>query len=79
MIRDPDTLDAFLLQVRRDRRKGRYGKALELLNRRMQDAEPNYWHFKKRRDMYRQLGWEHLAEQEARWLLIRFPNKAKDS
>jgi len=67
----------FLLQVRRDRRNGRHGTALALLNRHIPNSKPNYWHFKKRRDIYRELEWRHLAEYEARWLLIRFPERAE--
>ena len=63
----------FLLHVRRERRQGRYGNALELLNRHLSAAEPNYWHFKKRRDLYESLGWEHCRADEDRRLLIRFP------
>lgn len=74
-----DTTDRkyFLLQVRRDRRKGRLGKALALLNKHIPDSAPNYWYFKKRRDIYGELGWDHLAGDEGRWLLIKFPEKAK--
>ncbi len=63
----------YLLQVRRDRRKGRQGLALELLNRHLATESPNEEHFEKRRDMYGELGWEDWRDYEQRWMLIRFP------
>ena len=65
-----------LLRIRRDRRKGRYGEALAQLERMMKSSADNYWHFKKRRDVYKEAGWKHLFEREARWLAIRYPEKA---
>jgi tripeptidyl-peptidase-2 len=65
----------YLLQVRRDRRKGRQGLALELLNRHLATESPNEEHFEKRRDMYGELGWEDLRDYEQRWILIRFPEE----
>jgi len=62
-----------LLTIRRDRRKGRYGRALKLLNKHISASSPNYWYIKKRRDIYEQLGWTHLFDYERRWLPIRFP------
>jgi len=63
----------FLLHVRRERRKGRYGNALSLLNRYIPGSSPNYWYIKKRRDLFGLLGWKHLEAAENKWLLIRFP------
>jgi tripeptidyl-peptidase-2 len=63
----------YLLQVRRDRRKGRQGLALELLNRHLATGSPNEEHFEKRRDMYGELGWDDWRDYEQRWMLIRFP------
>ena len=70
-----DTTDRkyVLLHIRRERRKGRYGKALKLLNRFIPTSAPNYWYIKKRRDVYESLGWKHLAEYESRSLMISFP------
>jgi hypothetical protein len=64
-----------LLHIRRERRKTRYGAALKLLDRYIASSAPNYWHHKKRRDTYEQLGWKHLYESENRWLVIRFPKR----
>ncbi|MCH7689000.1 MAG: hypothetical protein IH899_20380 [Planctomycetes bacterium] len=72
-----DTTDQkyFLLHVRRERRKGRYGNALKLLNKYIPTSAPNYWSMKKRRDIYEKLGWNHLWKYEKNWLLIRFPGE----
>ncbi|MCH7990350.1 MAG: tripeptidyl peptidase II, partial [Planctomycetes bacterium] len=72
-----DTTDQkyFLLHVRRERRKGRYGNALKLLNKYIPTSAPNYWYIKKRRDCYEKLGWNHLWDYEKSWLLIRFPGE----
>lgn len=72
-----DTTDPqyFLLHIRRDRRQGRYGAALALLNKYIETAEPDYWYYKKRRDFYGLLGWDHLESLESKWLLFRFPDR----
>ena len=65
--------DYFLLHVRRDRRQGRFGQAIELLNEYIDDPPATYLHYKKRRDLYGELGWEEWRDYEARWMRIRFP------
>jgi tripeptidyl-peptidase-2 len=72
-----DTTDDkyYLLHVRRDRRKGRQGLALKLLNRHLASEAPNEEHFEKRRDMYGELGWDDWRDYEQRWMLIRFPDE----
>ncbi|MCH8831026.1 MAG: tripeptidyl peptidase II, partial [Planctomycetes bacterium] len=64
-----------LLHVRRERRKGRYGKALKLLGNYKSDSASNYWYHRKRRDIFRKLGWHHLAELEVLQLAIRYPKR----
>jgi tripeptidyl-peptidase-2 len=70
-----DTTDQkyFLLHVRRESRKGRYGNALKLLNEQIPTSAPNFMYIKKRRDLYEKLGWKHCWDYEKRWLVIRFP------
>jgi len=64
-----------LLHVRRDRRRGHLGAAMELLHR-LQDKNPdNYWYYKKLRDLYGELKWEHLQADAAAWMVIRFPDR----
>lgn len=67
----------YLLHVRRERRRGNLGAALELLNRHIKGT-PSYWPLKKRRDIYRELGWKHLDKNATHWLLRSFP-KTYDS
>ncbi len=71
-----DTTDEeyVLLHIRRERRRERFGAALELLNEQISKAKPTFWYHKKRRDIYEKLGWDHLWENERRWLRIRFPD-----
>lgn len=73
-----DTTDAeyVLLHVRRERRKDRYGAALKLLNEQIQRTDDEYWYFKKRRDIYEKLGWEHAYEREWGRVLQMFPERA---
>ncbi|MBW3543017.1 MAG: tripeptidyl peptidase II, partial [Planctomycetes bacterium] len=70
---DPEDREYFLLTVRRERRKERFGRALELLNRHIPDAPPNRWYIKKRRDVFEALKWPHWRELEQSRLLGRFP------
>lgn len=63
----------FLLHIRRERRLGRRGNCLKWLNHYIPQAEPTYFYYKKRRDLYQELGWQHLYEYERDWLLRRFP------
>ncbi len=62
-----------LLHIRRLRRLNRNGEALKLLNKEIAQSAPNYWLYKKRRDVFKDLGWNHAYERAARWLAIRFP------
>ena len=64
-----------LLHIRWLRRNERYGKALEILNRDLDDSAPDYWRLKKQRDIYKDLGWQHAANHATRWLAVRFPER----
>ena len=64
-----------LLTIRRERRLQNSGRALELLERYINDQPPNYWYFKKRRDIYGELGWRMLRERAHEEILVRFPEK----
>ena len=72
---DTTEKDYVLLHIRRERRHKRFGNALKLLNELIAKSPSNYWHFKKRRDIYEQLGWTHLHDNARRWLTIRFPDE----
>ncbi len=65
----------FLLHLRRERRQGRPGVALQLLLQQSSNAAPSYLHAEKRRDLAEELGWSHQFEYERRWLPIMFPAK----
>ncbi|MBX3436779.1 MAG: S8 family serine peptidase [Planctomycetaceae bacterium] len=66
----------YLLQIRREQRRERYGTALKLLNQHIDGASPaDRQQMEKRRDLYEKLGWEDWYEYEQRWLLIQFPDE----
>ncbi len=65
--------DYVLLHIRWLRRKERYGEALALVNKLIAEQPVNFWYHKKRRDIFKSLGWKDLADYESNWLLIRFP------
>ena len=66
-----------LLSIRYHRRRGEYGAALNVLNAMSEQVPPqsgeNFWHTKKRRDLYRDLGWTAWADYENRWMLRKYP------
>ncbi|GAB4139011.1 MAG: hypothetical protein Tsb009_07640 [Planctomycetaceae bacterium] len=70
-----DTTDKkyVLLHVRRERRKQRYGLALEFLRKYDSPNSTNYFYHKKHRDIYEKLGWKHLAGYVSRSMIRRFP------
>jgi tripeptidyl-peptidase-2 len=72
-----DTTDNrhFLLHVRRERRAGRPGLALEALQRHLPGLVPDRHQHEKRLELLTELGWKHWEEYERRWLLIRFPQQ----
>jgi tripeptidyl-peptidase-2 len=75
-----DTADAehYKLQVRRDRRRGHFAQALQLLNRHKDLSHEDRELAEKRRDVYSELGWEDWRDYEQRWVLVRFPEEHQD-
>jgi tripeptidyl-peptidase II len=71
---DTTESDYVLLHIRRDRRKERYGLALQQLNKEIAGTSParKLLHT-KRRDLYEHLGWDDWRDYEHAWLLIQFP------
>lgn len=68
--------DYYLLHIRRDRRRSRYGSAIKLLNKHMDSASPpSRLQHKKRRDLYELLGWEDWRAYEHKWMLIGYPGE----
>ena len=70
---DTTTKDYFLLHIRRDRRKGNYAQAIQLLNKHSGKEQPVYLHHKKRRDLYELLDWKDWQQYEQNWMLRYFP------
>ena len=62
-----------LLPIRRYRRQARLSEALKLLNTHLKRVPAEYRLFKKRADIYDELGWRHWAKYERKWMVIRFP------
>lgn len=62
-----------LLPAHRQWRQERYGSALALLNKFLAAAEPDQRYFEQRVQLYKLLGWDHLAAAEEKWLVLRFP------
>ncbi len=62
-----------LLHIRRERRHGRFGLALESVNKEIKSQPPKKLLFKKRGDIYDELGWKGWRDYERKWMLLRFP------
>ncbi|MAG93163.1 MAG: hypothetical protein CMJ48_05375 [Planctomycetaceae bacterium] len=61
------------LQMRRERRRERWGVALGLLNGAISKEPSQRRYYEERRDLYEQVGWETPRQREAERLLARFP------
>jgi hypothetical protein len=61
------------LHARREWRHDRLGSALAALNKYLAHPDAHPRAFEDRRQLYHRLGWQHLAEAEAKWQVIRFP------
>jgi len=64
-----------LLQVRREKRLGRLGKALEHLNAKIKGAPHEKRLYEKRIRLLNELTWTEWRDYEKRWFIIRFPEK----
>ncbi|MBZ0269705.1 S8 family serine peptidase [bacterium] len=60
------------LHIERERRRGRIATALDLLNDRIDDADPDRERYEKRIALLTELGWGSWAAYEKQWLLRRF-------
>jgi len=63
----------FLLHARRERRHGRPALALKLINRHLKDTPTRRLLYKKRGDLFDELGWNHWRDYQRKWMLLRFP------
>jgi tripeptidyl-peptidase-2 len=61
------------LLVARESRRGRHGRALEVVDGLIADAPAERDRRERRIELLRELGWDHLADEEERWLAVRFP------
>ena len=65
----------FLLEVRKERRKGNFAQALLLLNKNFNAKQPEFKLLKKQRDLYKELGWKDFQQRIETQLLKQFPKK----
>ncbi len=71
---DPTGSDYWLLAVRKDRRVKHFATAIQSLNKNLKDSSP-LLHFKKRRDMFGELGWENWKNWQQQQMLLKFPKQ----
>jgi tripeptidyl-peptidase-2 len=62
-----------LLAARYEWRQERYGQALSLLDKALAALPPDSRRSELRVQLYRLLGWNHLADAERKWIVLRFP------
>ncbi|RCS52891.1 hypothetical protein DTL42_08670 [Bremerella cremea] len=60
-----------LLHLRRLRRHGQEAEALQLLNKMIKEDPTNLLLYKKRSDIYGELGWDFAEKNEEQWRLLR--------
>jgi len=60
-----------LLHLRHLRRHGQEGEALQLINKMIAEDPTNLLLYKKRSDIYGELGWKFAEENEEQWRLLR--------
>ena len=70
---DPAEGKHVLLHIRRQRRHNRQASALKSLNEHIHDSPPTRLLFKKRSDIYDELGWDQWRDYEQKWMILRFP------
>ncbi|MCA8988563.1 MAG: tripeptidyl peptidase II, partial [Planctomycetaceae bacterium] len=65
---------SYLLLVRKHRRTGEYAQAIQLLNKKLDESSP-LLHYKKRRDMFGEMGWEAWQSWQQQQMLLDFPKE----
>ena len=68
---DPTEKKYALVHIRRLRRHDHQAEALEELSKIISEEPTNLLLYKKRADMYGELGWENLQQNENQWKLLR--------
>jgi len=64
-----------LLAIRRYRRLGRHTEALKLLDKQLGRVPSEYRLYKKRADIFKEMGWTHWEKYERVWMSLRFQKK----
>lgn len=70
---DPKDAKYVLVFLRRERRHSRPATALKVLNEHINNSPPKKLLYKKRADIFDELGWKHWHDYEQKWMLLRFP------
>ncbi|KAK9724622.1 hypothetical protein RND81_05G087400 [Saponaria officinalis] len=64
-----------ILSVIRERRSGRLGTALKVLNDILDDTQPPKKKlYELKLSVVEEIGWKHVASYERQWMLVRFPS-----
>ena len=71
---DPAGSDYWLLEVRKNRRSKQTAIAIKLLNKNLKASSP-LLHYKKRRDMFNELGWDNWKSWQEKQMLLKFPKQ----
>jgi tripeptidyl-peptidase-2 len=71
---DPKDSKYILVYLRRERRHSRPATALKALNEHIKKSPPKKLLYKKRADIFDELGWTHWRDYERKWMLLRFPS-----
>ncbi len=72
---DPASGDYWLIAVRKSRRSGYFASAIQTLNKNLKDSSPLLY-FKKRRDMFGELGWNRWKSWQQQQMLLKFPKQS---
>lgn len=72
---DPASSDYWLIAVRKDRRAKHFAAAIQSLNKNLKESSP-LLHFKKRRDMFGELGWDNWKTWQQQQMLLKFPKQS---
>ena len=71
---DLEEAEYVLLKIRQFRRDKQFARAIQLLNKQVDHDSP-LLHFKKRRDLFEELGWTDWANWQQSQMLLHFPRE----
>ena len=72
---DPASGDYWLIAVRKSRRSGSIARAIQTMNKNLKESSPLLY-FKKRRDMFGELGWNRWKSWQQQQMLLKFPKQS---